>query len=405
MRRTGLTRSGLLLVIMALPLWTAAQKTEKQMDTTSYRTLIPEVKQGLLKNVSFIANMNFAFRNEFENGEYSGSRFRNEQFRLEIRGQITDKIFFRFRDRYTRAQTSESVDNLSRSVDLAFLRFDVSKKFSISAGKMCADWGAWEFDWNPIYIYEYSDIVEYADNFLTGVGFTYTPSGNNQWSFQILDSRTKSFNELYGPQPNFSESKAPLAFVSNWRGSLFNGKVKTTWSYSLFNEAQDANGNAANMNYIALGNEFVVSDKVNLIYDFKWSDEQLDRTGIVSETVPDILYPYALAKTRYIGHWVHFRYKFAPRWHFTFVGMMDIAQWKNSGADPLKPAGDDNIRTAWGFIPAVEFHPWKDMNFYFFTNYVGRVYDYSDYAKSRFGVSDYSTGRFTIGFITPLAIF
>jgi hypothetical protein len=40
---------------------------------------------------------------------------------------------------------------------------------------MCADWGAWEFDWNPIDIYEYSDIVEYADNFLSGAGFTYTP--------------------------------------------------------------------------------------------------------------------------------------------------------------------------------------------------------------------------------------
>jgi long-subunit fatty acid transport protein len=45
---------------------------------------------------------------------------------------------------------------------------------------MCADWGAWEFDWNPIDIYEYSDIVEYADNFLTGVGFTYTPTSSQQ---------------------------------------------------------------------------------------------------------------------------------------------------------------------------------------------------------------------------------
>jgi hypothetical protein len=388
-----------LLLVLLLPSMLWAQKQERQVgDTTYYKTLIPEEKQGLLKNVSVIANMNFALRNEFVNDEYTQTRFRNEQFRLEIRGQVHKKVYFRFRDRYTRAQTSESIDNLSRSVDLAYLRFDLSEKFSISAGKMCADWGAWEFDWNPIDIYEYSDIVEYADNFLTGVGFTYTPSSRNQWTFQVLDSRTKSFEELYGTQPNFTESKAPLAFVANWRGSLLDGKIKTIWSYSLFNEADNAN-----MNYIALGNEFNF-EKFRFIYDFKWSDEDLDRTTIVSETVPDNLYPYALANTLYIGHWINVRYILNPKVHLTFVGMMDIANWKNSFNDPANTTGEEHIRTAWGYIPAIEYYPWSDINIKFFANWVGRIYKYSDYAQDRFGVSDYNTGRFTVGFITPLGI-
>lgn len=394
-----------ILLLLLLPAIGWAQKQERQMgDTTYYKTLIPETKQSLLKNVSMIANMNFAFRNEFVDGEYTQSRFRNEQFRLELRGQVHEKVYFRFRDRYTRAQTSEGIDNLSRSVDLAFLRFDISKKFSISAGKMCADWGAWEFDWNPIDIYEYSDIVEYADNFLTGVGFTYTPSNKNQFTFQVLDSRTKPFGELYGLQPNFKESKAPLAFVSNWRGSLFDGKLKTIWSYSLFNEAQDTNGKSANMNYIALGNEFNFG-KFRFIYDYKWSDEELDRTSIVSETVPDNLYPYALANTQYIGHWTNFRYKLTPKVDLTLVAMLDIAKWKNSNNDPQNTTGEEHIRDAWGLIPAVEYYPWSDLNIKFFVNWVGRKYEYSDYAKTRFGANDYTTGRFTVGFITPLGIF
>jgi hypothetical protein len=394
-----------ILLFLVLPSMVWAQKQERQMgDTTYYKTLIPGTKQTLLKNVSMIANMNFAFRNEFVDGEYTQSRFKTEQFRLEIRGQVHEKVYFRFRDRYTRAQTSESIDNLSRSVDLAFLRFDLTEKFSITAGKMCADWGAWEFDWNPIDIYEYSDIVEYADNFLTGVGFTYTPSNRNQFTFQVLDSRTKSFNELYGSQPNFTESKAPLAFVSNWRGSLFDGKVKTIWSYSLFNEAQDANGKGANMNYIALGNEFNFG-KFRFIYDFKWSDEELDRTGIVSETIPNDLYDYSVANTQYIGHWINLRYQINPKVAFTFVGMLDIANWKNSNNDPQNTTGEEHIRNAWGYIPAVEYFPWKDLNIKFFANWIGRVYTYSDYAVDRFGVTDHTTGRFTIGFISPLGIF
>lgn len=393
-----------ILLLLMLPTFVWAQKQERQVgDTTYYKTLIPEAKQGLLKNVSMIANMNFAFRNEFVDGEYDQSRFRNEQFRLEIRGQVHEKVYFRFRDRYTRAQTSESVDNISRSVDLAYLRFDLTDKFSISAGKMCADWGAWEFDWNPIDIYEYSDIVEYADNFLTGVGFTYTPSPKNQWTFQVLDSRTKSFNELYGAQPNFTESKAPLAFVSNWRGVLLDGKIKTIWSYSLFNEAQDANGNSANMNYIALGNEFNFG-KFRFIYDFKWSDEELDRTTIVSETIPDSLFPYSVANTVYVGHWVNLRYVINPKVHLTMVAMLDIANWKNSFNDPNNTTGEEHIRNAWGFIPAVEYYPWSDLNLKFFANWVGRRYDYSDYAKQSLGAVDYTTGRFTIGFISPLGI-
>ena len=114
------------LLLLLLPSLGWAQKQERQMDTTYYKTLIPEAKQGLLKSVSVIANMNYAFRNEFVDGKYTQSRFRNEQFRLEVRGQVHKKVFFRFRDRYTRAQTSESIDNLSRSVDLAYLRFDIS---------------------------------------------------------------------------------------------------------------------------------------------------------------------------------------------------------------------------------------------------------------------------------------
>lgn len=399
------TRIKWMALLVLLPTLVWAQKQERQMDTTYYKALIPEAKQSLLKNVSMIANMNYAFRNEFTDGEYTQSRFRNEQFRLEIRGQVHEKVYFRFRDRYTRAQTSESIDNLSRSVDLAYLRFDVNSKFSIAAGKMCADWGAWEFDWNPIDIYEYSDIVEYADNFLTGVGFTYTASSRNQWTFQVLDSRTKSFDELYGAQPNFTESKAPLAFVSNWRGNLLNGKIKTIWSYSLFNEAQDAQGKNANMNYIALGTEFIISDKFNFIYDYKWSGEALDRTSIVSETVPDVLYPYALAETEYVGHWLHFRYKITPKIHFTFVGMLDIANWNNATDDPLNTSGETKIRDAWGYIPAIEYFPWEDLNLKFFANWVGRDYKYTDYAKDRMGAVDYSTGRFTVGFISPLGIF
>lgn len=394
-----------ILALLFLPPALMAQVKEPQMgDTTYYKTLIPEEKQNLLKNMSMIANMRFALRNEFQDGEYTQSRFQNEQFRLEIKGKVHDRVYFRFRDRYTRAQTSESVDNLSRSTDLAFVRVDITDKLSIAGGKMCADWGAYEFDYNPIDIYEYSDIIEYADNFLTGAQLAYTITPKHQLTFQILDSRTKTFDELYGSQPDFEESKMPLAFVLNWRGSFFDGKFNTIWAYAFHNEAKNTElDEPAGMNYIALGNQLKLG-KFTIEYDYKWSQEDLDRSGIISEQVPDELYPYALEKTVYIGHWLHLYYRVSPKVNLAFVGMVDIANWQDD-LDPQKPAGEDNIRKAYGFIPTVEYYPFKDLNLRFYANFVGRSYVYSDYAKDRFEVADKTTGRFAIGFVTPLGIF
>ena len=84
--------------------------------------------------------------------------------------------------------------------------------------------------------------------------------------------------------------------------------------------------------------------------------------------------------------------------------MLDIAQWKNSNNDPQNTTGEEHIRDAWGYVPAVEYYPWSNLNIKFFANWVGRVYKYSDYAKDRFGSVDYTTGRFTVGFISPLGI-
>ena len=254
-----------LVLVILLNSMSIMAKTQEG-NTITYKNLIPEIKKMLLKNVNMIANMNFAERNDFQDGSYTGSKFKMEQFRMEIKGQVHDKVYFRFRNRYTRPQTSESVDNMSRSVDLAFVRVDASDKFSITLGKMCAAWGGFEFDYNPIDIYEYSDIIEQADNFLTGVGGTYQANKNNSFTVQVLNSRTKSFDELYGPQPNFTESKAPLAFVANWTGSLFDGKLQTMWGYALHAEAQNTF-----MNYIALGQELTLR-KLVIAYDFKVSN-------------------------------------------------------------------------------------------------------------------------------------
>jgi hypothetical protein len=194
------------------------------------------------------------------------------------------------------------------------------------------------------------------------------------------------------------ESKVPMAFVANWRGSFFGGKFNTIWSYALHTEAEDVF-----MNYIALGNQLKLG-KFTAEYDFKYSIEDLDRTGIISGTVPDTLYAYALQNCVYQEHWLQLSYRISPKINLAFVGMLDFADWKDD-LDPQKPDGEDRIRTAWGYIPTFEYYPFKNLNLRFYANWIGRIYTYSDYAKERFDVEDFTTGRFSIGFVSPLGIF
>jgi hypothetical protein len=379
-------------IVCVVPVW-----AQRQEDSTlkSTNAIIPVRKQNLLKNMDVIANMQFGFNNRFTDGNYTESRFQNNQFRLEIKGKVHDKVSFRFRDRYTRATNPGSLDNLSRSTDLAFIKVDLAPRWSISMGKLCADWGGYEFDANPIDIYEYNDIIEFSDNFLTGFQLSHQANKNNEFTLQLLNSRTQNFSELYGTIPTVEEAKFPVAMTVNWRGNLFDGKWQTIWSYSHFVEAKNKS-----MHYVAFGNQIKPNNKWLIQYDFKWSSEDLDRKGLVSSMIPDNIISHNVFDAKYVEHWVNIGYRFHPKWNAFFNGFVSNAYW-NSNPDPQS---DNHLRTSWGFIPGIEYFPFKDLNLKFYTVFVGRVYRYSDYAKTLPGNQDYTTGRISLGFICPLLI-
>ncbi|MGX5818040.1 porin [Chitinophaga lutea] len=381
----------LLAVFLLLPCVLFAQR-QQDLDST-FVPLIPVSKQTLLSNIDVIANMQMSFQNEFEENTYTRSRFVMNQFRLEIRGKVHEKVFFRFRDRYTRGVVPQSIDNISRSTDLAYLRFDPNDHWKIYFGKLCADWGGFEFDANPIEIYEYTDMIEYADNFLTGAGVGYVlPNKNHEFTIQLLNSRTASFYDLYDTIPGIKEARFPFAAVVNWRGSFFGGKFNTIWSYSLFREAE-----YEYMNYFALGNQLKLK-RLLLEYDFKWSNEQLDRKGIVSSFTDNIGVKTA-QNARYTSHWVRADVAVTDKFHIACVGMMDDAYWQPPGqTDRTK------LRTAWGYIPSLEVYPFKGLNLKAFGAFIGRNYRYTDYARQTLGMTNTFNYRISVGIISPLLI-
>ena len=378
------------------------EKVEKQTNEgvfvipDSLKSLIPVSKQSLLRDVDVIFNSRMAYNSNFTDGDHTLSEFNVNQLRFEMKGKIHDKIFFRFRNRYTREPIPGNLDNISRSVDMAYVRIDLSPNTKLSLGKLCADWGGYEFDFNPIDILAYNVIIDNADNFLVGAGIAHNfGEGKNSLSFQLLNSRTKTYEEQYGSSapPNINPSEYPLAAVVNWRGSFFDGKFGTTYSYSFFNEAK-----GAHMHYFALGNKFK-ANKLVLYYDFKYSDEGLDRTSVVSKIISS-QYQYAAQDALYVENWVRGEYLISPKINLLLTVMNCNQSWK----DNPDPNGSSKLSTSYGLIPTIQYMPFKDFNIKFYVAYTAKKYDYSNYAKNAFGVKDYTTGLLGFGFISPLLV-
>jgi hypothetical protein len=362
----------------------------------SIKSIIPISKQSLLRDVDVVFNSRMAFDSYFVDGNHTISNFSVNQLRFEVKGKIHEKVYFRFRNRYTRVPVLGNLDNVSSAVDLAFLKIDLSPRTNFSFGKLFADWGGYEFDFNPIDILTYNDVLENSDNFLVGAGIAHSlKDGKNSFSFQVLNSRTKTFQEQYGSAapPDLNPSKFALSFVTNWRGSFFDGKFETTYSYSFFNEAK-----SAHINYFVLGNKFK-SKKWVLYYDFQLSIEGLDGKGIVTRLIKD-QYQYVAKKALYVENWMRVEYSVAPKINLLLTVMHSNHSWK----DNPDPNSSSKLSTSYGLIPTIQYMPFKDLDVKFYLAYTARKFDYTHYAENAFGVKDYTTGLLGFGFIAPLLV-
>ena len=339
--------------------------------------------------------MHGAFDANFNYGEdgFNNANFYMRQLRIEAKGKVNSWLSYRWRQRLNRDNAGGSmIDNLPNSIDIAGIGINATDKFSIFVGKQCAAYGGYEFDQNPIEIYQYSDIINNMSNFMSGITFAYDFNPNHQLQFQILNSLNASTQATYG---NIAASRVPLVYTLNWNGNMFDGAYQTRWSFSVMNEAKDNY-----MFYTALGNKFNFSKKVDLFVDLMSSFEQLDRKGIITGMCGGMYNGHNLHNTLYNSVVAKMNYRFVPKWNFFVKGMLESAAVYK--ANTVLEKG--NYSTSLGYLAGVEFYPMDDSNLHFFLTFVGRTYLYTDRAKDFYN-SNHSTQRASVGFIYQLPMF
>ena len=354
------------------------------------------------KNDMFNLYFNYAASFQAEHNSLSdewGTKFANKQLRLEIKGNLTDKLYYRLRHRLNKATDAKGEDNFAKATDIMMVGYNFNDKLSISGGKMCQIWGGFEFDENPMYIYQYSDMVDNMDNFMAGVTVSYKPIPTQEIAVEISNAYNGKFADEYGDeavvvnkdeaQP-LQKSKNPLTYIINWNGSFFDGKLNTRWAWGLQTQAK---GKYSRM--LTLGQQLNLP-KFQWYFDYMGAFDDLDRLriatnelgGALVDTDGDGIDNAYLGKVHYNSFITKANWQFAPSWNLMLKGMYETAS-------VTKMEQFKNYRKSFGYMGSIEYYPAKQQDFRLFLAYVGRKFDYS----TKCGLKDYNTDRIELGFM------
>lgn len=354
------------------------------------------------KNDMFNLYFNYAASFQAEHNSLSdewGTKFANKQLRLEIKGNLTDKLYYRLRHRLNKATDAKGEDNFAKATDIMMVGYNFNDKLSISGGKMCQIWGGFEFDENPMYIYQYSDMVDNMDNFMAGVTVSYKPIPTQEIAVEISNAYNGKFADEYGDEAvvvNKDEAKAlqksknPLTYIINWNGSFFDGKLNTRWAWGLQTQAK---GKYSRM--LTLGQQLNLP-KFQWYFDYMGAFDDLDRLRIATNELGGALVDADghgidnayLGKVHYNSFITKANWQFAPSWNLMLKGMYETAS-------VTKMEQFKNYRKSFGYMGSIEYYPAKQQDFRLFLAYVGRKFDYS----TKCGLKDYNTDRIELGFM------
>lgn len=367
-------------------------------DDGHFKSLAEEVTKLKKSNDMFNVYLNTAASAQVEtDNEHEWSTgFKNKHLRLEIKGNLTDKLYYRFCYRMTNSNVARSEDNFARSTDVVMIGYRFSDKLSVEAGKIFQPLGGYEVDENPIYIYEYSDLTGGLECYLGGVVVNYKPVPTQEIVVGVTNAHNDKFADVYGDNSLAIEgdgtqnrilekTRIPLGYSLGWNGSFLNNRLLTRWSWGIEGEARHKYSRM-----LILGQKLNL-DRLQWYFDYMYQNDGLDRFGLASREVRDFFPAVGgevwMSDVHYTSFITKLNWQFAPQWNLMLKGMYETASVTK--VDRFK-----DFRKSYGYVGSVEYYPVKSQDFRVFLAYVGRKVTYKDGV----GLDKYNTNRIELGF-------
>lgn len=367
-------------------------------DDGHFKSLAEEVTKLKKSSDMFNVYLNTAasVQVETDNEHQWSTGFKNKHLRLEIKGNLTDKLYYRFCYRMTNSNVARSEDNFARSTDVVMIGYRFSDKLSVEAGKIFHPLGGYEVDENPIYIYEYSDLTGGLECYLGGVVVNYKPIPTQEFVVGVTNAHNDKFADVYGDNSLAIEgdgtqnrilekTRIPLGYSLGWNGSFLNNRLLTRWSWGIEGEARHKYSRM-----LILGQKLNL-DRLQWYFDYMYQNDGLDRFGLASREVRDFFPAVGgevwMSDVHYTSFITKLNWQFAPQWDLMLKGMYETASVTK--VDRFK-----DFRKSYGYVGSVEYYPVKSQDFRVFLAYVGRKVTYKDGV----GLDKYNTNRIELGF-------
>lgn len=389
-----------LAALLLLPFSLSAQgelgfgETDDSMQSLAERVANIEQK---FKSFNVYVNFNGNFH-AMDPGEGSSteSGFQAKNLRLEMKGQIGDKFFYRVRQRLNKPTNALS-DGLAKATDYAMVGYRFNPQWMVSVGKMGQYFAGFEFDQNAIYVYQASDINDNADGSKLGMAVTYSPSSTQQLVLQVTNAFNATLEEEYAgiTAQGISASHNPLTYVGNWSGSFAEGLYRAK---AAVIHRQLATDNGSNV--------FTCGQSINgawgrVFLDYAYEHDDFDYMRFCSNEVRNYQNgKYLAANQRYLTdltyHGIVARTDVKVGTHLILwaEGMYQTASC--ASVEEL-----DGFRKHYNYMAGLEFVPNPSYKIRYTLNYQGQYFDYSD----RCGLRDYSTNRIEVGILCRLKCF
>ena len=113
-------------------------------DTIHIQKSVFETITGMPKKTDFLhvnLNTRFGFHGTLEGTGQEKAAFKADFLRLQITGDITDRIYYKWFQHINRSNTPNSLDNMPSSIDCLGIGFHITPALSAFIGKQYADYG------------------------------------------------------------------------------------------------------------------------------------------------------------------------------------------------------------------------------------------------------------------------
>lgn len=369
MKKIGMKKQILLVFAAVLAAVAASAQGRNTRDggpDGDYASLLGKVSALEKKTEAFNVFINYA--GAWQAAESAGdwtSAFRNRQLRLEMKGSFGDHLFYRLRHRLNRSNVAMDGDNFSKATDLMLVGWTFNEKWSVSAGKLCEIWGGFEYDENPMFIYQYSDFVDAMDIFKAGAMVSWHPVPSQELALMVCNTYNGSFAQEYGNAlledgTQAVASARPMTYILNWNGTFADGILATRWSVG---RQVQAKGYCADV--ISLGQQLTLPG-LRWFVDYMEERDDIDLLRIATADRGGAAYA---CDVRYRSLTTEALCTFAPKWALRVKGSYETV----SASGNFR-----NYRTSVGGVGTLEFYPVKDQDLRLFAAYVGRAHRFSE---------------------------